>query len=118
MMDMDQKQIKDLLAQAREEKEEDKTRLRALYLEQIEDYCNLSFEKDLPAGVALALDELVKTDPSRFNLTSEKLSDMAVTYSGTSDGLPDYIQAWLNPYRRIYLAGNKRKRPYIANPRQ
>ncbi|EGS29742.1 conserved domain protein [Peptoniphilus sp. oral taxon 375 str. F0436] len=117
MMDMDQKQIKDLLAQAREEKKEDKARLRALYLEQIEDYCNLSFEKDLPAGVVLALDELVKTDPSRFNLASEKLSDMAVTYSGTSDGLPGYIRNWLNPYRRIYLAGNKRKRPYIANPR-
>ena len=101
-----------LLEQERAKKEDEKTRLRALYLEQIEDYCNLSFKEDLPAGVALALEELVKTDPGKFNIAAEKLSDMAVTYQVAGDGLPDYIRHWLNPYRRAYILSNKKKREY------
>lgn len=101
-----------LLEQEQAKKEVEKTRLRALYLGQIEDYCNLSFKEDLPAGVALALEELVKTDPGKFNLASEKLSDMAVTYQVSGDGLPDYIRHWLNPYRRAYILSNKKKREY------
>lgn len=101
-----------LLEQEQAKKEEEKARLQALYLGQIEDYCNLSFKEDLPAGVALALEELVKTDPGKFNIAAEKLSDMAVTYQVAGDGLPDYIRHWLNPYRRAYILSNKKKREY------
>lgn len=101
-----------LLEQEQTKKEEEKARLRDLYLGQIEDYCNLSFKEDLPAGVALALEELVKTDPGKFNIAAEKLSDMAVTYQVAGDGLPDYIRHWLNPYRRAYILSNKKKREY------
>ena len=109
---MDEKGIDKLLEQKQAKKEEEKARLRALYLGQIEDYCNLSFKEDLPAGVALALEELVKTDPGKFNIAAEKLSDMAVTYQVAGDGLPDYIRHWLNPYRRAFILSNKKEREY------
>lgn len=93
-------------------------KLRPLYLNWIEDYCNVTFdESTLPGSVGLALDELVKTDPKSYNVTSEKLSDMSITYGsgsgagGAGNAVPAYILAWLEPYRRAHLL-DKRKRPY------
>ncbi|ACV28870.1 Uncharacterised protein [Anaerococcus prevotii] len=93
-------------------------RLRPLYKEWIEDYCNVTFEDNkLPGPVALALDELVKNDPKQYNIQSEKLSDMSVTYGTASGGsagagaIPAYIMAWLEPYRRMNNL-EKDRRPY------
>jgi len=89
-------------------------RLRALYLGWIEDYCRVEFKEPYPNGVLLALENLTKNDPFSFSVTSEKLSDMAITYNNTGD-LPKYIYNWLNPYRRIALAEDKRKLVYGSN---
>lgn len=89
-------------------------RLRILYLEWVEDYCNVLFDKDrLPGSVELALDELVKTDPMKYNIQSQKLSDMSITYgTGTNGGsMPRHILAWLEPYRRMHTL-DKKKRAY------
>lgn len=99
-------------------KEEEQELLRSLYLEQIEDFCNVTFdEEDLPGGVRLALKELVKTNPMRYLLQSEKLADMSKTYGQATGSIPAYIEAWLAPYRRIFLAGDKEKRPYSGSKR-
>lgn len=92
--------------------------LETLYLEHIEDYCNVTFNREhLPSGVKLALQELIKVDPMQFSVTSEKLSDMAKTYSDNGGGIPKYILNWLSPYRRIFLVGNKKKRQYNGGNR-
>lgn len=91
--------------------------LRKLYLEQVQDYCNVIFDEEIPAGVALALDELVKIDPMQYSVTSEKLSDMSLTYSDNGGDIPVYIKAWIEPYRRIHLVGNKEKRYYSGSRR-
>jgi hypothetical protein len=99
-------------------KEEEREILRTLYLEQIEDFCNVTFDQDdLPGGVGLALNELVKTNPSRYLIQSEKLSDMSKTYGQADGSIPAYIEARLSPYRRIFLVGNKEKRPYSGSKR-
>ncbi len=101
--------------------EEEFARLRPLYKEWVEDYCNMTFDDKVPAAISLALDELVKTDPKSFNISSEKLSDMSITYGGGSNGgsndggIPKYILAWLEPYRRPFLVSDKRKKPYVRD---
>lgn len=111
-------EVNNSVAEAIKEEEAKKELLRKLYLEQVEDYCNVYFEDKIPAGVELALNELVKTDPSRFNVASEKLSDMSITYAtggtqGTGAGsIPAYILAWLEPYRRLFLLSKKGKKKY------
>lgn len=92
----------------------DEVKLRELYLRQVEDYCNVIFD-EVPPGVKLALEELIKYDPMRYSVTSEKLSDMSLTYSDNGGDIPAYIRAWLSPYRRIHLVGNKRKRFYSGS---
>lgn len=92
----------------------DKDKLRELYLAQIEDYCNVIFD-EVPPGVELALGELIEYDPMRYSITSEKLSDMSLTYSDNGGAIPEYIRAWLAPYRRIHLVGNKKKRLYSGS---
>ena len=109
--------------QDEEVKEEDeREKLRPLYKEWVEDYCNMTFDDyQVPAAVSLALDELVKTDPKSYNISSEKLSDMSITYGGGSSGggndggIPKYILAWLEPYRRPFLVSDKRKKPYVRD---
>lgn len=103
-------------------KKEEREKLRPLYKEWVEDYCNMTFDDyQVPAAVSLALDELVKTDPKSYNISSEKLSDMSITYGGGStgggsgSGIPSYILAWLEPYRRPFLVSDKRKKPYVRD---
>lgn len=97
---------------------EEKKRLEGLYLMQIEDYCNIRFKEPYPSGVALALENLVELDPLKFTIASEKIADMSITYansnstSGGSSGLPDFILAWINPYRRPFLMSDKKKKYY------
>lgn len=97
---------------------EEEKRLQELYLRQIEDYCNILFKEPYPSGVALALENLVKLDPMKFNIASEKLSDMSITYvngnesGGGSSGLPGFIMEWINPYRRPYIMSDKIKKYY------
>ena len=102
--------------------EEEREKLRPLYKEWVEDYCNMTFDDyQIPAAVSLALDELVKTDPKSYNISSEKLSDMSITYGGGASGggndggIPKYILAWLEPYRRPFLVSDKRKKPYVRD---
>jgi len=105
------------MEEIREEQTEEEL-LRILYIDQIEDFCNVLFDKDnLPSGVELAVKELVKTDPMKYSISSEKLSDMSITYGAANGQIPAYIQAWLAPYRRIFLVGNKEKRPYSGSER-
>ena len=98
--------------------QEEKDRLSGLYLAQIEDYCNIRFKEPYPSGIALALENLVELDPLKFNVASEKLADMSITYTqsgasgGGSSGLPDFIMAWINPYRRPFLMSDKKKKYY------
>ena len=46
---------------------------------------------------------------------------MSITYSGGSagggndGGIPKYILAWLEPYRRPFLVSDKRKKPYVRD---
>ena len=87
--------------------------LQKLYMEQIEDYCNVKFDPcKLPAGIQLSLDNLVEIDPMSFNIASEKLSDLAVTYNNSTGDIPAFIRNWLNPYRRLHTVGDKTKREY------
>jgi hypothetical protein len=89
--------------------------LRKAYLEQIEDYCNVTFDEDnLPGGIKVALTELVSINPSEYRISSEKIDGLAKTYSNTDGDIPKYIRTWLEPYRRLHLVGNKKKRPYDA----
>lgn len=104
-------------AEAEAEEEKKKERLKELYLKQIEDYCNILFKYPYPSGIALALDNLVEMDPLKFNVASEKLADMSITYTngsgaGGGSGLPDYILAWINPYRRPFIMSDKKKKYY------
>lgn len=98
--------------------QEEKDRLSGLYLAQIEDYCNIRFKEPYPSGIALALENLVELDPLKFNIASEKLADMSITYAngnttgGGSSGLPEFILAWINPYRRPFLMSDKKKKYY------
>lgn len=77
--------------------------LEELYLEWCMDYCNNYFDKDnLPSGIKLAIQELVKIDPLQFGISSQSLHDMSITYAETGDsGIPKYILGWLEPYRRL-----------------
>lgn len=118
--DLDNELVDEALAS--ENIEEEFARLRPLYKEWVEDYCNVTFEDGkIPASVNMALDELVKTDPKSFNISSEKLSDMSITYIGGSSGggngggIPLYILAWLEPYRRPFLVSDKRKKSYVRD---
>lgn len=86
--------------------------LKALYLDWIEDYCNLIFLEPYPAGIKLALDKLVEIDPLDYNIASEKLSDMSLSYGGVDGDIPKYILHWLSPYRRPHLAGDKSRKIY------
>lgn len=104
-------------AEADAEEEKKKEMLKELYLKQIEDYCNILFKEPYPSGIALALDNLVKMDPLKFGIASEKIADMSITYAnsnatGGSSGLPDFIMAWINPYRRPFIMSDKKKKYY------
>lgn len=93
----------------------DDIKLKEAYLKLIEDYCNVIFEKPYPQVINMALDELIKTDPMSYRIQSEKLSDMSITYNAPVDkqgAFPDYVAAWLMPYRRPYLVSDKRKKVY------
>ena len=99
--------------------QDEKERLSGLYLAQIEDYCNIRFKPPYPSGIALALENLVKLDPLKFTIASEKIADMSITYAnsnsnatGGSSGLPDFILAWINPYRRPFIMSDKKKKYY------
>lgn len=98
--------------------QEEKDRLKGLYLMQIEDYCNIRFKEPYPSGIVLALENLVELDPLKFTIASEKIADMSITYangnstSGGSAGLPEFILAWINPYRRPFLMSDKKKKYY------
>lgn len=99
-------------------KEKEKERLKGLYLLQIEDYCNILFREPYPSGISLALENLVEMDPLKFNVASEKIADMSITYSGSASGtgstsgLPDFILEWINPYRRPFIMSDKKKKYY------
>lgn len=75
--------------------------IKQAYLEWIEDYTNNKFDKDnLPGGVKLALDNLVKIDPLRLNILSEKIADLSQTYANDGN-IPQFIYNWIKPYKRV-----------------
>lgn len=77
-------------------------KLRELYIEWCEDETGNTFDKDnLKAGVSLAVDLLMKLDPLEFDVTSEKLSDMSITYATNEEGIPLKVLRWLKPYYRL-----------------
>lgn len=76
--------------------------LKIAYLEFIEDETNNKFdENNLPGGIKIALDLLVKLDPLDFDVVSEKLSDMSQTFAANEKGIPLKVMAWLKPYYRL-----------------
>lgn len=116
------KEVEKAIQDEEVKEEEEREKLRPLYKEWVEDYCNMTFDDGkVPAIIDMVLDELVKTDPKSFNISSEKLSDMSITYGGGSSGggngggIPGYILAWLEPYRRPFLVSDKRKKPYVRD---
>jgi len=75
--------------------------IKQAYLEWIGRYCNNKFDMgNLPGGIKLALDNLVKLDPLEFNIASESLSDMSKTYVNDGD-IPKFIYKWIDPYKRL-----------------
>lgn len=85
--------------------------IEELILEDIEDYCNVTFDRDnLPAGVVLAIHRKMSQDKN-YGITSEKLADMSKTYSDPSVLEKDW-KTGLSKYARPHLIGDKRKRPY------
>lgn len=86
--------------------------LKALYLEWIQDYCNLLFSEPYPAGVQLALDKLIETDPLDYNIASETIDDMSISYGSSNGDIPIFIKRWLGPYVRPHLVSDKTKRVY------
>lgn len=112
---MENKEIKEVVEEVLEEARVEEERLKAIYLRLIEDYCNVTFEDPYPPVIDMALEKLVETDPMAYGIQSEKLSDMATTYAaptGKQGAFPDYIEAWLMPYRRPFIVSDKRKKPY------
>ena len=76
--------------------------LKLEYLRWIMDETNNKFDfTDLPGGVKIALDLLVKLDPLEFDVVSEKLSDMSQTFAVNENGIPLKVMAWLKPYYRL-----------------
>lgn len=76
--------------------------IKQAYLDWIEDYCNNTFDKDdLPGGVKLALDQLVKIDPLDFNIQSEKIGDLSQTFANDDGDIPNFIYKWIKPYKRL-----------------
>ena len=76
--------------------------VRQAYLEWIEDYCNNTFDKDnLPGGVKLALDQLIKIDPLRFSIQSEQIGDLSQTFANDDGDMPKFIYKWIDPYKRL-----------------
>lgn len=75
--------------------------VRQAYLDWIEDFCNNEFDKyNLPGGVKLALDQLVKIDPLDFNIASESMADLSQTFANDGD-IPKFIYKWIDPYKRL-----------------
>lgn len=117
LYNMNVDEVMDKFTQDMSEEEAKKEQLKKLYLNQIEDYCNVLFKYPYPSGITLALDNLVLMDPLKFNIASEKLADMSITYTTGSvgeggSGLPDFILAWINPYRRPFIMSDKKKKYY------
>lgn len=84
-----------------------------IFLGLIEDYCNVKFdEENLPAGVKLAIAELSDYNPSSARVSSEKLSDMSISYAVSEKALPLSVINYLAPYRKPYLVGNKARKEY------
>lgn len=85
--------------------------IEKMILEDIEDYCNVTFDKDnLPSGVVLAIHRKMKQDDS-YGISSESISDMSKSYVDTSI-LDKNWRTSLSKYARPHLVGNKDKRPY------
>lgn len=73
--------------------------IKTSYIEWMEMKTNNKFDIDnLPGGIKLALEQLIKTDPLSFSVTSEKLSDMSQTFANDG-GVPKIIMDYLKPYR-------------------
>ena len=80
----------------------DDAKLKELYIQWCEDETRNTFDKDnLPPGIELAVNLLMKLDPLEFDVTSEKLSDMSTTYATSEEGIPLKVLRWLKPYYRL-----------------
>lgn len=80
----------------------DEKELKELYIEWIEDETNNKFDREnLPSGVILASDLLVKLDPLDFDVVSEKLSDMSQTFANNEKGIPLKVMRWIRPYYNV-----------------
>lgn len=91
--------------------------LEELTLEDIEDYCNVTFDRDnLPGGVVLAIHRKMKQDSVGYGVTSEKIADMSKSYADPSI-LNGHWTTTIQKYARPHLVGNKMKRPYIDGRR-
>lgn len=91
--------------------------IEELILEDIEDYCNVVFDREnLPAGVVLAIHRKMKQDSS-YGVTSEKIADMSKSYSDPTI-LEQNWKTSLSKYARPHLVGDKSKRPFISGREQ
>lgn len=80
----------------------DSEKIKGLYIKWCEDETRNKFDKDnLPAGVELAVNLLIELDPLEFDIVSEKLSDMSITYATNEEGIPIKVLRWLKPYYRL-----------------
>jgi len=75
--------------------------VREAYLEWINDFCNQNYtEDDMPGGVKLALDQLVKMSALPVGVTSESVADLSRSFSIAQE-IPAPIRTKLYPYRRM-----------------
>lgn len=77
-------------------------KLRLQYLDWIIDETNNDFGNgELPGGIEIALDLLVKLDPLEFGVVSESIEGLSQSFASNDDGIPLKVMRWLKPYYRL-----------------
>lgn len=77
-------------------------KLRLQYLDWIIDETNNDFGNgELPSGIEIALDLLIKLDPLEFGVVSESIEGLSQSFASNDDGIPLKIMRWLKPYYRL-----------------
>jgi len=73
-------------------------------IEFVEDYCNITIEKDsegnylLPAGVKIFISESIKHKLSSKGLNSRTMGTVSYSYD---TNVPEKIKKFLRPYRKV-----------------
>jgi hypothetical protein len=95
---MDLQSVKNMLSIKNTQHDDYLTEVIPLFIEQAKDYCNNSFDEELPAGVKLYVVKAIQFNMTPSNLKGRTMGE--VSYSYETD-LPRSITRLLAPYRRV-----------------